>query len=388
MRYRGGNADLTGPSTAVPGGGAAWVVGAALALLISAQTAVAAERACPAIGAIRWDAWHGQDGPVGRHVQRTLGPSQWHDRLPFCSRVLGPDEVEIECDSQEVMDREIQYAVTAGLSYWLFPMHEPDSAMSRSFNFYLSSARKPSLNFALFTRPRQMGSPDAYPQKLARYVRLMQNPSYQKAQGNRPLVFVGFLGNEVDTLWGGAEAFRAAIDLLRKEAMRAGLANPYIVVMDFSPERAKSHVDTFGFDAITTYATRAGNMGAPYTFLARGVERYWERSRATGAQVVPIVMTGWDDRPKAALPLIKPPPGSKGRTAFHYGPARPAEIGEHVGNAIGWVAANPAATSANAILVYAWNEHDEGGWLAPTLAEGAARVEAVGASVKKSCPVP
>src|SRR5690349_24932691 len=129
MPYHGGNGAREVLSPAARSRAARFVAGAAIALCIAAQGAGAAERGCPAIGAIRWDAWHGQDGPIGRHVERTLGPDQWHDRLPFCSRVLAPNKVEIECDSQEVMDREIGYAVTAGLSFWLFAAHEPGSAM-------------------------------------------------------------------------------------------------------------------------------------------------------------------------------------------------------------------------------------------------------------------
>ena len=32
---------------------------------------------------------------------------------------------------------------------------------------------------------------------------------------------------------------------------------------------------------------------------------------------------------------------------------------------------------ANAIIIYAWNENDEGGWLIPTLSEGTARLDAI-----------
>lgn len=360
---------------------------AALALLLAAQAgnAAAQERACPAIGAIRWDAWHGADGPVGRHVQRTLGPNQWHDRLPFCSRVLGPGQVEIECDSQEIMDREIQYAATAGLSYWAFATQAPKDAMSRQFNFYLSSRHKHRINFALRSRPRQMGGPDDYAPTIARFVQLMKDPSYQKVQGNRPLFFIGFLSGEVDKYWGGPENFRKAVDSLRAEARRAGLPNPYLVVMEFNPEQAKTYLDTYGFDAISTYATRAGKPGAPYAYLARGVERYWERSKATGAQVIPIVMAGWDNRPKVETPMRQASSDTP-RKAFYYEPGRPAEIAEHLGNSLRWVAANPSATSANAVIVYAWNEHDEGGWLMPTLSEGTARLNAVGESVQRACP--
>ena len=43
---------------------------------------------------------------------------------------------------------------------------------------------------------------------------------------------------------------------------------------------------------------------------------------------------------------------------------------------------NKIAANAQCALIYAWNEHDEGGWLCPTLYEGSARIEAVGKMIR------
>ena len=45
----------------------------------------------------------------------------------------------------------------------------------------------------------------------------------------------------------------------------------------------------------------------------------------------------------------------------------PAEIAQDVYQTLEWVKENPGATAANAVLIYGWNEHDEGGYLCPTL---------------------
>jgi len=42
-----------------------------------------------------------------------------------------------------------------------------------------------------------------------------------------------------------------------------------------------------------------------------------------------------------------------------------------------WLVAYPEAAEPNAVLIYAWNEFDEGGWLAPTLGDGTARLDAI-----------
>ena len=47
--------------------------------------------------------------------------------------------------------------------------------------------------------------------------------------------------------------------------------------------------------------------------------------------------------------------------------ATPDEVAAHVRAGIEWTQANRDLNPANAIIIYAWNEHDEGGWLQPTL---------------------
>ena len=62
--------------------------------------------------------------------------------------------------------------------------------------------------------------------------------------------------------------------------------------------------------------------------------------------------------------------------------ATPDEIAAHLREALAWTQANRDLNPANAIILYAWNEHDEGGWLQPTLgADGkpdASRIRAIG----------
>ncbi len=74
-----------------------------------------------------------------------------------------------------------------------------------------------------------------------------------------------------------------------------------------------------------------------------------------------------------------PTPGVKsGDMEQYYEASKPAELAAHLEHALTWCRENPDASEAWVILIYAWNEFDEGGWLCPTLAEGAARLDAVG----------
>src|SRR6202012_4640409 len=56
----------------------------------------AAER--PLVGALRWDAWYSDKGPV-KETERTLGPPKYHFRLPWFAQWQGGDQVHINGDT-------------------------------------------------------------------------------------------------------------------------------------------------------------------------------------------------------------------------------------------------------------------------------------------------
>ncbi len=335
--------------------------------------APAADR--PVVGAIRWDAWHGDQGVPGKAVQRSLGPAKWHHRLPFFAQILGDDHVRIDGTLQAVMDREIDFAARAGLDYWAFLTYPPDDPMSLGLTRYLASASRGRIGFCLVTECDRWADP-AF---VTRLVALMRKPGYRTVLGGRPLLYLGFIDEaKVRTHWGDAAGFRKVLDGFRRQAAGAALRDPYVTIMDFDPGRGKGWADALGAQAISSYATSGGGKGAPYAALAGHAGRFWERCRETGAHVVPICMSGWDRRPRVERPVpweTWQEPG-KGLDLYYETPT-PKELAGHVANALAWLDAHADAAPARAVVVYAWNENDEGGWLVPTLREGTARLDAL-----------
>jgi hypothetical protein len=204
----------------------------------------------------------------------------------------------------------------------------------------------------------------------------MEEPSYQKVLGNRPLLYMAFFGDARAAA--SMARSRPLMDEFRAAARRAGVGDPYIVVMGFVPAQSKRIADALGGDAISAYATSADGRTAPYAALTQHAEKFWEQCRATGAKVVPIVMAGWDRRPRIEHPVPwetyqKPGVGMD----HYYQTATPKELRTHVESALRWVKRNPSVADSQAIIIYAWNENDEGGWLVPTLSEGTARLDAL-----------
>jgi hypothetical protein len=116
------------------------------------------------------------------------------------------------------------------------------------------------------------------------------------------------------------------------------------------------------------------NREFPYALLAAANQEFWRDCQATGKQVIPIVNAGWDYRPMKQYKWLM-----MGRTldSSWYTEASPRELADNVRTAMDWIEANPSACPSRAVLIYAWNELSEGGWLVPTLKQGTAKLDAL-----------
>lgn len=314
-----------------------------------------AETSCrprPVVGAIRWDAWTG--GGVTEQVERTLGPQRYHDRLPWFAEIIAKDRVRIDGSPAEVMDREIGFAADAGLDYWAFLVYPESSTMSVALGQYLRSARRNRIRFCLILHNTLKVVPEAWPRERDRIIALMQQPGYQTVLDGRPLVYA-FTGQ-------GFPFDRFAE--LRTAATKVGL-KPYWVYMGWSPARDYKRMSPMGFDAVSAYAK--GGQQAAFEGLAKATElEYWQAAAKSKVPYVPLVTTGWDKRPRQDHPVS----WEKGH-AYHQqtvfpSQATPRQIAEHLAHGLEFIEMNLDICAAHALIIYAWNEYDEGGWIAPT----------------------
>lgn len=309
----------------------------------------------PIVGAIRWDAWTG--GTVTVQVERSLGPQKYHFRLPWFSEVVGDGLVHINGGTQAVMDQEIAYAAAAGLDYWMFLLYPESDAMSQGLKNYLLSEERDRINFCVSLHNSIQVPAAQWPAELQRTVALLKEPGYQKVLGGRPLVYA-FNSNIIDN----AQVKQRFTEFL--EAAEAAGLDPYCVYMGWSPATDYPNAVAAGFDAVSNYA-RAENYSSTFAGLCAGAETsFWQGARDAGARYVPLVTTGWDKQPRVDNPVSweAPPPAG----LIWAATATPQEIAAHLGRALTFVKENPGTCDANAVLIYAWNEHDEGGWLCPT----------------------
>jgi hypothetical protein len=326
----------------------------------------------PVVGAIRWDAWIGPAPgyDVGLQVERSLGPQRWHTRLPFFAEELSATEVRIRANTQLVMDQEIAYAHRAGLDYWAFVMYPRDNPQTHGgIDLYLRSLHKRDVNFAMIVQSYTFGDKD-----IARLIDYFRQSNYQKVAGGRPLLFLAGPQKVDDPSWPN---IKDRIEQLRDEAASAQLKRPYIVHL-WGWDGAKDVINWLKLDAMGAYSLNFGDRGASYVTLASKAQAKWDEWRATGVKVCPLVTTGWDRRPRVEHPVSWEKPDPADSIEFYYETPTRAELAAHLRAALDWCAKYQSADSG-VVLIYGWNEIDEGGWLVPSLwrNQGTQRIEAI-----------
>jgi Glycosyltransferase WbsX len=359
-----------------------------LLLVLSWSLTTLAEDA-PIVGAIRWDGWYG-DASVTKAVESSLGQPKYHFRLPWFARVIGEDRVSINGDSQKIMEQEIVYAAQAGLNYWAFVDYWNESpGMSVALNRYLAAKEKKGIRYCVIEEGARLDKVGADGWK--RLIEHFQHPDYQTVLNGRPLLFVF-----VKTKMLG----KAEWNELRRQTVAAGLKNPYLVLMGWNAEVERVEL---GFDAISEYACAGkGYTIDPETYAKLTShhvrEKLWNKWKREHTPCITFATAGWDTRPRQERPphwckdLVKvatpePTPFAEQKPLMDAVTATPDELTSHIREAVVWTQANRDINPANAVIIYAWNEHDEGGWLQPTLdANGRPNEERVKAISKALLP--
>lgn len=331
------------------------------------------------IGAINWNAIIPQPSFFGAYALNTLSHKDYHYRLPYFVEKDG-DAIVFPEYSQELADRELQYAIDAGLDYFAYvwyaeaPLREkPFAAVPRSADWhrlndarrwYQQSALRHRLNMCAILRPGEMNPEDFSPLHET-----MQEPYYETLDG-RPLVY----------LFASAPEAKLAMETLDALAEKRHAERPFFAQIAWGD----AVPDTGGRkpDALTRYAWSASEPVATFADLAATELTAEQRRAAAGFPMLPHLTTGWNPRPRIARPV----PWTHYPDREYAADMRPAEMLDAARNLKAWLETKPAAVVKDQLLVFAWNEFEEGGWLCPTLgADGlpdTTRLEAFAQAVK------
>jgi hypothetical protein len=329
---------------------------------------------------IRWDAFYGT-GNVPQAVEKSLGPARYHHRAPFFAKITGTDALSINGDSDEVMSQEIAYAAQAGV-YWAFLTYPWESDLSRPLRRYLKHPDREKVKFTLMLSNHSLINEwDTFFRRALLDACAMSN--YQTVLGGRPLIYFFFPKYE-----NGPDKVKLAE--VRALVKNHTGTNPYFILLmhgisqDTWPEMQK-----LGYDASTKYAQFARTQMSFSTF-DKQIRTDWQSWAKKEYQHSPLLSAGWDNRPRYYNPVPWVRKHKNMLSRYCETPTAP-ELAAHFKAGMDFVYRNKDVCEAQNLLMYAWNEHDEGGWLCPTLdlktgRPDDSRVRAVGAMMKAWTP--
>lgn len=304
----------------------------------------------PLMGVIRWDAWVKGNDALGWVARSLYG--QYEHREPFYGWYLAGLEEDVE---QDIVEREIAYAADAGVDYWSFVWYpeqgEPQAQIQEPFNHYLASPNHGRIKFTVILQAEWLAWPDLgwshYEDTyLPQLTRLFADPQYVTVNGGRPVVML-FHSNKLP---------EARLAQLGQAIEEAGLPPAYYVNVNMNLDSVR----TLRLDAMTSYGpsgARPSGDGHCWAAQAQKDERNWGPNKDV-------------DTVLGLTPMADPRP----RKEYGYWIDQPTrrDWRSHLQRSFDWVSAHPEAVSNPALmLVYNWNELDEGGpGIVPTLQEG------------------
>ncbi len=355
-----------------------------------------------AVGVIRWDYGWGRFGSQGTGGawdyqfnlidKNNRVNSKWASRWPFYTDTSAEypislrEEIAATTGTPRIpstIEQENRYAKDAGISYWAFVYYglltgsdQGDYGLNR---YKTSNSYKPQ--YALILGWYDQPYVDKSTQR-AMIVTEMQSSTYYKLANGQPLLYL------LDSSWGTPLGIAEINAISNAYANSNGGVRPYLV---YQANTGNTKPTNLSVDACTTYASidpqtslppnstveqAASAPARPYLQLASAGVQIRDSWVASLCEPVPPIMAGWDPSPR----WVRFSQGSGGFNGL-IPPGNPAgdryeiptttELNNHLFDAIQWVRTRPSS-SPKTVLIYAWNEFDEGGWLAPRYNNGAA----------------
>jgi len=330
--------------------------------------------ALPLVGAIRWDAWF-----KGSEFAAQISSPTWKTRAPFFATVARDGALTIDDTSPETTAKEVSLAAAAGINYFIFGLYldkNPDGSVIESRAPFTTPMRnlidlpnKHGLKFSFFLPiPRYYLDKPRLKQLVDEFVR---KQDFLVTSEGRKVIFIFMPGSPK---WTGSAsevaAYQKIVSNLRDDVKRSVGKTPYLVGLNFYPSLSETLIKTIGLDAISSYGDPLGRWKAgeasgqqPFKHCAQTSQWYWKESEALNVPYLPPVSLGWDYRP-----LIDDKERNKEPEWCEQPTAQEVKL------AVLEALQKARRQAFPSIVIYAWDEYSEGGFLAPTLCGGAAKL--------------
>ena len=312
------------------------------------------------VGAYYFDGWNKQTAAY--HLTKLLAT-----RFAYRRPIWGWYD-----DTEAIMRRQINLCADHDVAFWAFDWYYKTRANNNALHLYLKAPNRNRLKFCLnMCSPIPAGKWGNFCDRVLTYFR---QPTYLRLRG-QPLLIVYDPGRLMRNL-GGPAAVRGAFGQLRARAKKIGISG--IQIAACTGPRSRQEMKNFvraGYTFLTAYNYRPvynvlHSKPEPYSALITHGQKIFDWfGRHSPLPYIPVITSGWDWRPWNR--------NHRPSTWFYR---TPRDVEHFVRMGVRWIYhhhPDPLSPGARLLLIYAWNENGEGGWLTPTAVRGEAYLDAV-----------
>ncbi len=296
------------------------------------------------VGAIRWDAYfsvENEKSNVSREVSKTLSPNIFHSHAPFFAKTVDKDKIVFGEATQEQFDYECELASDAGIDYFAYCWYKNSDPMCYARRQHTKSAWRDKIKMCAIIGVSYLDD-----ESIDELALTCKEDFYFKIL-DRPAIFI----------FGAVNISKGYLDLIRDRIMEKGNPLPYFIALGDGDAMRAYDLSLKGYEAISSYSCFPDGEGWSYRELLQKAEKrnLMFHNLKEILDPVPMISCGLDFRPRALNPVS----WMGGKNFAYTGTAD--EIYEHAKKTLN------DAKNIPTVLMYAWNEHDEGGWCCPTL---------------------
>ena len=310
------------------------------------------------VGVINWDCGLPPTTFFGSYISKSLGPREFRDRTPYYAIQTAPDAIEVPDRTQADFDAELRHAIAAGIDYFAYCWYDDRELtehvvegsataadghvqeLNKARKLHLTSALRNQIGLCAILLTSHPYTDDEFRDLAA----AMAEPCYEKL-GGRPLVFVF------------GQKWPAPVARLKAICRERGVAEPYVALV----ERWETPPEELALaDALSDYSGCL--TGATWEALVEDMKAGNEYRIAQGRPIIPHFSMGWDPSPR-----VKHPVPWCGYPALDYAKAAtPEQLLAGAREFRKWLADHAEHCPTGHLVVFAWNEFEEGGWICPT----------------------
>ncbi len=321
------------------------------------------------IGAIYYNAWYktsdqwNKEGTAvtsADETARALSPKQFHYMAPFFASVdKASGRVSFPEQTQAQWKEEMQYAIDAGITYMNYLWSTSTNSGYEILKYHVAD-KDVNSKIKMCAILQTITNYDSDSRALL--FEAMKTANWLTYE-DMPVIYIY---NATQS------ATNASVTYLRKKAALAGITQPlYIVGMGYTNKNAALAGAGCGVNAAGFYACGAEAEAEEYTTLTKNSIAMQEK--VLGAKnimgVIPLATMGRNNSPRIVTPVswVQTSNGATPYGGWYTKDGTAQQIAEHLVEMLNWTKKNADACKPNMINLYAWNEHDEGGWLCPTI---------------------